>query len=230
MVPPPVTPPKPINLLASAVNNTAIDNIALYSVSPAATIKLSFSVAVLKTSAATAISLTEVSTGTSVPVTTSFENGDAVVVVQPINPLKYLTKYGLTVSTDLSSADKIKLTSSIDRVFITQLDSSRKFPLLSDDALLDKIQQQTFKYFWDFGHPVSGLARERNSSGETVTSGGSGFAVMAIITAINRNFITRAQGLTRLQTITGFFKKYRTEISWCLSALVEWYHGGCYSL
>ncbi len=205
-VPPPVTPPKPINLLASSVNNTAIDNITLYGVLPAATVKLSFSVPVFKTSAAAAISLTEVNTGTTVPVTNSFQNNDSVIVVQPTNPLKYLTRYALTVSTDLSSADKVKLTGPIDRVFITQLDSSQKFPLLSDDALLDKIQQQTFTYFWNFGHPVSGLARERNSSGETVTSGGSGFAVMAIITAINRNFITRAEGLARLQTITGFLK------------------------
>jgi len=68
------------------------------------------------------------------------------------------------------------------------------------------VQQQTFKYFWDFGHPISGLARERNTSGETVTSGGSGFGIMAIVTGISRNFITKAQGLARMQTIVGFLK------------------------
>ncbi len=72
--------------------------------------------------------------------------------------------------------------------------------------MLDLLQQQTFKYFWDFGHPVSGLARERNNSGETVTSGGSGFGVMAIITGIHRGFITRTQGLQRIQTIVSFLK------------------------
>ena len=35
---------------------------------------------------------------------------------------------------------------------------------LSDDALLDLIQQQTLAYFWDFAHPVSGLARERDNT------------------------------------------------------------------
>jgi len=34
---------------------------------------------------------------------------------------------------------------------------------LTDSALLDVVQRQTFRYFWDFGHPVSGLARERNN-------------------------------------------------------------------
>ncbi len=45
----------------------------------------------------------------------------------------------------------------------------------SDDELLDMVQEYTFRYFWDFGHEFSGLSRERNTSGNTVTSGGSGF-------------------------------------------------------
>src|SRR6476659_4421907 len=35
---------------------------------------------------------------------------------------------------------------------------------LSDSALLDVVQRQTFRYFWHFGHPVSGLARERTNT------------------------------------------------------------------
>jgi hypothetical protein len=34
---------------------------------------------------------------------------------------------------------------------------------LDDDALLDIVQKQTLRYFWDFAHPVSGLARERSN-------------------------------------------------------------------
>lgn len=71
---------------------------------------------------------------------------------------------------------------------------------------MDLVQKQTFKYFWDFGHPVSGLARERNTSGETVTSGGSGFGIMTILVGINRNFVSRADGLARMQKIVGFLK------------------------
>ena len=48
---------------------------------------------------------------------------------------------------------------------------------LSDSALLDLVQKQTFKYFWDFAHPVSGMARERSNESfgygnETITTGG----------------------------------------------------------
>jgi hypothetical protein len=86
------------------------------------------------------------------------------------------------------------------------LDSTNKFPVISDEALLTLVQKQTFKYFWDFAHPVSGLARERNTSGDIVTSGGSGFGIMTIPVAIERSFITRAQGLERTQKIVSFLK------------------------
>jgi hypothetical protein len=67
---------------------------------------------------------------------------------------------------------------------------------LSDDALLEEVQKTTFKYFWDFAHPVSGLARERSNSTfgygqETCTSGGTGFGVMAVIVGVERGWITR---------------------------------------
>ena len=64
---------------------------------------------------------------------------------------------------------------------------------LSDDALLDLVQRQTFRYFWDFAHPTSGLARERSNLGfsygpEFVTTGGSGFGIMTIIVAVERGW------------------------------------------
>src|ERR1700737_1017370 len=58
---------------------------------------------------------------------------------------------------------------------------------LTDSALLDVVQRQTFRYFWDFGHPISGLARERsNATPDVVSSGGSGFGLMAILVGIER--------------------------------------------
>src|SRR5271169_3736186 len=74
---------------------------------------------------------------------------------------------------------------------------------LSDSALLDVVQRQTFRYFWDFGHPVSGLARERSNvaydyGDETVTTGGSGFGIMALIVADHRKWITHDQAVDRM--------------------------------
>lgn len=77
---------------------------------------------------------------------------------------------------------------------------------LSDDQLLDMVQQYTFRYFWDFAHPGSGMARERNTSGNTVTTGGSGFGIMAIATGIERGFITREQGVQRMLMLLDFLE------------------------
>ncbi|MCP9236993.1 glucoamylase family protein [Lewinella sp. JB7] len=74
---------------------------------------------------------------------------------------------------------------------------------MSDSALLDMVQQYTFRYFYDFGHPVSGLARERNTTA-TVTSGGSGFGLMALIVGAERGFISREEALTRTAKIVDF--------------------------
>jgi hypothetical protein len=80
---------------------------------------------------------------------------------------------------------------------------------LSDSALLDIVQKQTFRYFWDFAHPVSGLARERSNvaydyGDEVVTSGGTGFGVMAIIVAAERGWITRDTAAKRLLKMVKF--------------------------
>ena len=83
---------------------------------------------------------------------------------------------------------------------------------LSDEQLLDLVQKQTFRYFWDFAHPVSGMARERSNKSfdygdEVVTTGGTGFGVMATIVASERKFITREQAAARTKKIVDFLWK-----------------------
>jgi len=75
---------------------------------------------------------------------------------------------------------------------------------LPDDALLEVVQRQTFRYFWEGAHPVSGLAfdrrtsRKRSKDTDAVTVGGSGFGVMALLVAAERGWISRAAALERL--------------------------------
>jgi hypothetical protein len=83
---------------------------------------------------------------------------------------------------------------------------------LSDEALLDLVQRQTLRYFWEFGHPTSGLARERSNTTfgyghETCTTGGTGFGVMAIVAGVERKWITREEGAARIQKIANFLFK-----------------------
>ncbi len=77
---------------------------------------------------------------------------------------------------------------------------------MNDDQFLDMVQEYTFRYFWEYAHPVSGLARERLGSDDIVTMGGSGFGVMSIIVGVHRGFITRAQAVDRLLQIVSFLQ------------------------
>jgi len=70
--------------------------------------------------------------------------------------------------------------------------------ILSTEALLDKIQESTINYFWEHAEPKSGMARERYTSGNIVTSGGTGFGIMALIAGAERGFIEKDTLLSRL--------------------------------
>jgi len=132
------------------------------------------------------------------------ENNKTLVLTAKTTPVEY-TKYTLTVSSGANLGGKI--TNGFTAYYVTKLDSTYKFPVISDDSLLTLVQKQTFSYFWDYAHPVSGLARERYGSGETVTSGGSGFGIMTIPVAIERHFITRNEGFDRLNKIVTFLNE-----------------------
>jgi len=85
---------------------------------------------------------------------------------------------------------------------------------ISEDSLLTLVQYQTFNYFWEGAEPISGMARERihldgiypQNDQNVITSGGSGFGIMAILIGIERDFISREEGLDRLQKIVGFLE------------------------
>ncbi len=88
-------------------------------------------------------------------------------------------------------------------------------PAISDDSLLTLIEYKTFQYFWDGAEPVSGMARERihidgdypENDFNVVTTGGSGFGLMAIIAGIERGFVSREEGYLRLRHVVDFLGK-----------------------
>ena len=83
---------------------------------------------------------------------------------------------------------------------------------LTDTELMDLTQETTFKYFWDYADANSGAARERyhpndpSNSQNVVTTGGSGFGLMAILVGIERGYISRVEGFNRLSQIVDFFE------------------------
>lgn len=86
---------------------------------------------------------------------------------------------------------------------------------ISDDSLLTLVQYRTFQYFFEGAEPTSGAARERihmdneypQNDRHIVTSGGTGFGVMAILVGIERGFITRQQGVDHLKKFIDWLEK-----------------------
>ncbi len=116
-----------------------------------------------------------------------------------------LSKYTLSISEGLLGREEEGF-AGFSQDFYTRVDETPKFPMISDEELLTLVQEQTFRYFWDFAHPHSGLARERNTSGDLVTIGGSGFGVMALIVGVERGFITRQEAVERWVKIVDFLE------------------------
>ena len=100
---------------------------------------------------------------------------------------------------------------------------------ISDSVLLDIVQRQTFRFFWHYAHPVSGLARERSNTvlaehywdyineawgepnfsktpfgPEACAIGGTGFGIMSTIVAVERGWISRDTAVKRLVQIADF--------------------------
>ncbi|GIV36772.1 MAG: hypothetical protein KatS3mg032_1151 [Cyclobacteriaceae bacterium] len=127
------------------------------------------------------------------------------VTLIPQNELMHLSRYQIWISPELTGS-RGEWFEGFVKNFYTEADETPKFPLISDEELLTLVQHQTFRYFYDFAHPASGMARERNTSGDLVTTGGSGFGIMALIAGVERGFITRAQCLERLDKILDFLE------------------------
>ena len=83
------------------------------------------------------------------------------------------------------------------------------------DTIFTAVHRAAFQYFWDGAEPVSGMARERinmddvypENDKSVVTTGGSGFGVMAILSGIESGYITRQQGYERLTKIVHYLEK-----------------------
>ncbi len=208
----PVTPVVPASFSFNSlkVNGVTINTSVVNGLNTSPVIKISFTAPVKTSSVAGSVSLTG---GTTTPTfTTAYLNNDSTIVITP-NGLSHLTAYTLSISTNLKDAKNGGLQTPFNISLRTAIDSTNKFTTITDDALLTLVQQQTFNYFWSGANTTSGLAYERITAGapsQPVTIGGSGFGIMGIVVGVNRAFITRAQGLQRMQTIVAFLKNAQT--------------------
>jgi hypothetical protein len=164
----------------------------------------------------------QTASGANVGYTASLTNGDSTLVISPSSKLAAITAFKVSIGTALASASGGTLESPVAVNLISSIDSTDKFPRISDSALLTLVEQQTFNYFWAFGHPSCGMARERNTSGDVVTTGGTGFGIMGMLVGIQRGFITRVEGLGRVKLIVSFLTNTATRYH---GAYPHWING-----
>jgi hypothetical protein len=73
-------------------------------------------------------------------------------------------------------------------------------------AVLDLWQKRTFDFFY-VGASPTGLALEGTERGDVVTTGGTGFGLMALVVGAERSFVTRTQAAEQTVRIVRFLGK-----------------------
>jgi hypothetical protein len=189
------------SIFIGSINATSINNIQNVSRNFSATVYFDASV---RPESITNFAVRVVKSGFTAEIQTSLSTDGKILSIQSIEPLLHFERYQLILQNLQGTNDEQFLTTT--RTFFSELDENPKFPVVSDDALMTLVQQQTFRYFWDFAHPVSGLIPERETTPNVCTIGGSGFGVMAIIVGIERGFISRQEGVERWLKIVNFLK------------------------
>jgi hypothetical protein len=215
---PPVV--SPFTVVKETINDSLVNGGLYYNANYNPIIKIYFSAPVNPATVPGNVAFTN--GGTVLTTNYSYASNDSVLIIQPTAALVALSSYTVSILPSVKSAADSSLKYNVRFSFITQIDTADKFQRISDSALLTLVEQQTFNYFWSFGHPVCGMARERTSSGDIVTTGGSGFGVMSMLAAVERNFILRSDALTRITTIVNFLTNNVTRYH---GAFPHWING-----
>jgi hypothetical protein len=87
---------------------------------------------------------------------------------------------------------------------------------LNDEAFLEKIQKDVFRYFWEQANPDNGLIKDSSRAGAPASIAATGFGLTAICIAESRGWISREKAYERilvtletfrddLETVHGFY-------------------------
>lgn len=196
--------PQSLRVDGVMVNNKA-DGFSYSDVGRLLVIEVKFSASIERASVSSGISLSAPD-GAELEIGVAYSNADKTITITPHAPLESFSKYMLQLSNTLRSTGGQVLNAPLTVSLATRIDSADKFDRITDEELLTLVQRQTFTYFWDFAHPASGMARERNTSGDVVTTGGTGFGIMAIVVGIERGFISRQEGHDRIRNMVDFLQ------------------------
>ncbi len=80
---------------------------------------------------------------------------------------------------------------------------------VQDRAVLEQLQRDAFRYFWEDFEPNSGMAYEANYTWDVrpVAVGGTGFGIAALVVATDREWVNRSDAVSRLVKIATFLRE-----------------------
>ena len=87
-----------------------------------------------------------------------------------------------------------------------------KTTIYTDPQILEMVQKDALKYFWDYAEVNSKLARERYHTdnpgldANVITTGGSGFGLMTILVGVKNGYVPRADAVSKLMTSLTFLQ------------------------
>jgi hypothetical protein len=114
----------------------------------------------------------------------------------------YLGKTGVTTRYEVAASDHQYSLSPFSNI------AAAETKPLNDEELLTMLQEACFRYYWEGAHPVAGMTLENIPGDDRIlATGASGFGIMALIVGVDRGFITREQGLDRLNKIVTFLER-----------------------
>ncbi|UCE03707.1 MAG: hypothetical protein JSW67_05845, partial [Candidatus Latescibacterota bacterium] len=78
--------------------------------------------------------------------------------------------------------------------------AERDPPASSDHAaaFLDTLQERTFRYFWEWSHPVTGLTPDRVPTRTFASVAATGFALTSYPIGIERGYVARTDARRRV--------------------------------
>ena len=75
----------------------------------------------------------------------------------------------------------------------------------AESAVLEDVQERTFRYFWDLANPRNGLVPDRAPTPSFSSIAAVGFGLTAYAIGAERGYVTRAQARSRTLTTLRFF-------------------------
>jgi hypothetical protein len=98
-------------------------------------------------------------------------------------------------------------TSSLHESKLSNAETASTHPMTNDE-LLTMVQRASFRYYWEADEPHSGMTRESQPGNDNmIATGASGFGIITMVVAAQRDFVPRKQVVDRLLKITGFLSR-----------------------